>query len=149
MTGGLFGGYMTQLVSLSLRNIVKPEETASFDFPALDGLSIQLCYLGRDRLNAIRKECIVKRLSRGEAEESLDLAKFNILYSAAVIKGWKGFKLSYLSSLMLVDLPEGADPDSELEYTPENAEVLLRNSNIFDKFVSDILADLSNFTQRG
>ncbi len=140
---------MGQVISLNLRSIVKPEETASFDFPALEGFSIKLCYLGRDRLNELRRQCIVKKLLKGEPEESLDLTKFNILYSAAVIKGWEGLKMKYLSSLMLVDLPEGTDGEAELAYSEENAEVLLRNSNIFDKFVSDILADLANFTQRG
>lgn len=140
---------MGQVISLNLRSIVKPEETVSFDFPALEGFSVLLCYLGRDRLNELRRQCVVKKLSKGEVDESLDLTKFNILYSAAVIKGWEGFKMKYLRSLMLVDLPEGTDEEAELAYSEENAEALLRNSNIFDKFVSDTLSDLANFTRHG
>lgn len=136
-------------ISLNLSSLVKPEEIAEFDFEGLDGFTVKLCYLGRDKLNKLRKDCVVRKISRGEVDETLDLVKFNTMYSKDVVRGWSGLKLSYVSQLMLVGIPEGSDMDSELEYTPENAEALLKHSTHFDKFVSDTLADLSNFTKHG
>jgi len=134
---------------LSLKNMIKPEQAAEIDYPGLEGFTVTLNYLGRDKLTDIRKACVTKKLVKGQLEENLDFEKFNKLYSAAVIKGWKGFKMKYLTQLLLADLPDGVGPEDELEFTPENAEELLRHASDFDSFVSSTLADLSNFTKRG
>lgn len=137
------------MTSLSLKSMIKPEQAAEIEFPGLEGFKVMLNYLGREKLADIRKTCVTKKLVKGQIEESIDFDKFNRLYSDAVIKGWSGLKLKYVSQMMLVEIPEGNSEDAELPYTPENAEVLLRNANDFDTFVSSTLGDLSNFTKRG
>lgn len=137
------------MTALSLKSMIKPEQSAVIDFPGFEGFSVTLNYLGRERLAEIRKNCVTKKMEKGQLVESLDFDKFNRLYSEAVIKGWTGLKLKYLPQMMLVDLPEGYSEEDMLEYTPENAEFLLRNAGDFDSFVSATLGDLSNFTKRG
>ena len=39
------------------------------------------------------------------------------------------------------------NPEDELDYTQENAELLMRNSGDFDQWVTDTVGDLENFTQ--
>ncbi len=46
---------------------------------------------------------------------------------------------------MLVDLSSIKDLNEELEYSEENALVLMKNSTEFDNFISDVTSDLSNF----
>ena len=46
----------------------------------------------------------------------------------------------------MVDV-SGQDPESELEFTQENAEVMMRNSGDFDQWVTDTVGDLENFTE--
>ena len=79
-------------ISLNLSSLVKPEEIAEFDFEGLDGFTVKLCYLGRDKLNKLRKDCVVRKISRGEVDETLDLVKFNTMYSKEVVRGWSGLK---------------------------------------------------------
>ena len=79
-------------------------------------------------------------------EEQLDNDKFLVEYAKAVVKGWEGLKYSYLEELLLVDTSE-VDPEECLEYSDENAEILLKNSSEFDNWVSDQLGDLENFTK--
>ena len=134
---------------LSLKSMIKPEQSAEIDFPGFEGFTIILNYLGREKLAEIRRSCVTKKLNKGQLEETIDFDKFNSQYSAAVIKGWKGLKLKYVSQMMLVDIPEGNSEEDELPYTPENADFLLRNAADFDAFVSATLSDLSNFTKRG
>ena len=38
------------------------------------------------------------------------------------------------------------DPDDELSYTKDNAELLMKNSATFDTWVTDTVGDLENFT---
>lgn len=140
---------MSKVLSLNLNSIVKPEQAMDFDYPGFPGFSVKLCYLGRERLNAIRKACISKKVSKEGIQDSMDFEKFNRMYSEAVILGWKGLKMKYVSSMMLVDIPEGVDGDSELEFTIENAEAILKHSTEFDTFVTSTLGDLANFTKHG
>jgi len=133
---------------ISLKTLMKPSMTVSIDFPGMLGFSVELCYLAREELLALRKKCLNKKFNRSthQAEEVLDDDKFLTEYCKAVIKGWSGLKLSYLEELLLVDT-DGLDPDSELPYSQEEAEILMKNSNAFDTWVTETLGDLENFTK--
>jgi len=133
---------------ISLKSLMKPSMTVSIDFPGMNGFSVDLCYLAREELLALRKKCVSKKFNRSthQAEEIIDDDKFLTEYVKAVIKGWTGLKLSYLEELLLVDT-EGMDPDQELPYSLEEAEILMKNSGSFDTWVSDTLGDLENFTK--
>ena len=76
--------------------------------------------------------------------QELNEAKFLQEFSSAVIKNWKGLKLSYLEDLILVDL-KGQDVNKEMDYTPENAIVLVENSSEFDNWLNEVVFDLDNF----
>ena len=125
-----------------------PSKTVAIEFPGMEGFEIDLCYLAREELLKLRKKCITTKFNRKthQPEEVLDEEKFLTEYSAAVIKGWKGLKMSYLEELLLVDT-EGLDPDSELPYNAEEAEILMRNSNTFDTWTTEAVGDLENFTK--
>ena len=127
---------------------MKPSMTVSIDFPGMVGFSVDLCYLAREELLALRKKCLNKKFNRSthQAEEVLDEDRFLTEYCKAVIKGWSGLRLSYLEELLLVDT-DGLDPDSELPYSQEEAEILMKNSNAFDTWVTETLGDLENFTK--
>lgn len=127
---------------------MKPSMTVSIEFPGMEGFEVDLCFLAREELLALRKKCLQKKFNRSthQAEEVLDEDKFLKEYVSAIIKGWKGLKLSYLEELLLVDT-EGMDPDAELPYSQEEAEILMRNSNDFDTWVTDSVGDLENFTK--
>ena len=127
---------------------MKPSMTVSIDFPGMLGFSVELCYLAREELLALRKKCLNKKFNRSthQAEEVLDDDKFLTEYCKAVIKGWSGLKLSYLEELLLVDT-DGMDPDAELPYSQEEAEILMKNSGPFDTWVTETLGDLENFTK--
>jgi len=106
-----------------------------------------LCYLAREELLKLRKKCVSTKFDKKtrQPEEVLDEEKFLVEYCRAVIKSWSGLKFSYLEELLLVDV-SAYDPDDELPYTQENAELLMKNSNVFDSWVTETVGDLENFT---
>lgn len=132
---------------VSLSSLLTPSKTVSVDFPGYTGMSVELCYLGRDELIKLRKRCISTKFNRKtrQPEEELDEDKFIVEYCKAVIKDWSGIKFRYLEELLLVDV-SNLDPDDELPYTQENAELLMKNSNVFDTWVTEAVGDLENFT---
>ncbi len=132
---------------VSLASLITPSKTVTLDFPGYEGLKIDLCYLGREELLKLRKKCVTTKFNKKthQPEEELNDEKFLEEYCKAVIKGWAGFKYSYLEELLLVDVGD-LDPDDTLLYTQDNAELLMKNSTIFDGWVTEAVADLENFT---
>ena len=132
---------------VSLASLLTPSKTVSIDFPGYKGFSVDICYLGRDELLKLRKRCISTKFNKRthQPEEILDEDKFLEEYVSSVIKGWKGLKYSYLEEFLLVDV-SSYDPDDELPFTQENAELLMRNSNSFDSWITDTVSNLENFT---
>ena len=49
-----------------------------------------------------------------------------------------------LEDLILVDL-KGQEPDTEMPYNQENAQVLVENSSEFDNWLNEVVFDLENF----
>ena len=132
---------------VSLASLMTASKTVAIDFPGFTGMQVSLCYLGREELVKLRKRCVSTKFDRKtrQPEETLDEEKFIVEYCKAVIKGWSGLKYRYLEELLLVDI-SSLDPEDELAYTPDNAELLMKNSNTFDTWVTEAVGDLENFT---
>ena len=132
---------------VSLASLMTPSKTVNVDYPGFTGFSVDLCYLAREELIKVRKKCLSNKWNKRthQPEEELDDEKFLTEYAKAVIKGWKGLKYRYLEELLLVDISD-LDPDDELVYTQENAELLMKNATNFDTWVTDNVGDLENFT---
>lgn len=134
---------------ISLASLMTPSKTVTIDFPGYSGMSVDLCYLAREELVKLRKKCVTTKFDKKtrQPQEILDEEKFLTEYVRAVIKSWSGLKYRYLEELLLVDVAD-LDPDSELPYTQDNAELLMKNSNEFDTWVTETVGDLENFTGR-
>jgi hypothetical protein len=132
---------------ISLASLMTPSKTVTIDFPGYSGMSIDVCYLAREELIKLRKKCISTKFNKKthQPEEDLDEDKFLVEYCKAVIKGWKGLKYRYLEELLLVDI-SALDPDDCLPYTSDNAELLMKNANSFDTWITETVGDLENFT---
>ena len=131
---------------MDLKNLLVDSKTAWVDFPGLDGFSLELANLSRKELVNLRKRCTVNKFDRKTRifNEELDETKFVAEFTEATVKGWKGLKLGYLEDLILVDL-KGQNPETEVNYTQENAMVLVENSNEFDNWLNEVVFDLEHF----
>ncbi len=133
--------------SVSLASLLTPSKTLSMEYPDIEGWIVDLTYLAREELMKVRNRCLKQKFNKKTRafEEVLDDDLFLTNYVAAVIQDWKGLKYKDLKDLLLVDLGQ-VDPESELEYTQENAEVLMKNSPHFDTWLTECVGELENFT---
>jgi len=131
---------------MELKNLLVDSKTTWVEFPGLDGFEVELANLSRKELVNLRKRCTTNKFNRKTRgfEETLDEEKFVKEFSESTVKGWKGFKLGYLEDLLLVDLT-GKDPEVLMEYTLENAQLLVENSSEFDNWLNEVVFDLENF----
>ena len=139
---------MSEQQPVSLATLITPSKTVTLEFPGYDGFTVDLCHLGREELVKLRKKCVTTKFDRKTHNpiEELNEDLFLKNYCKAIIKGWSGFKYKYLEEFLLVDV-SSFDPEDCLVYTPDNAELLMKNSTSFDTWVSDTVGDLENFTK--
>tara|TARA_B100000965_G_scaffold71577_1_gene56492 strand:+ start:305 stop:757 length:453 start_codon:yes stop_codon:yes gene_type:complete len=131
---------------MELKRLMVDSKSAWIDFPGLEGFSVEVVNLSRKELTGIRKKCTTNKFDRKTRQitETLDEEKFVTEFAAKSIKGWKGLKLKYLETLLLVDT-ENEDPEKELPYSIDNAETLVTNSNEFDTWLNEVVFDLDLF----
>lgn len=133
------------IVSLELKTLLVPSKEVDVEYPGMPGFNVKLAFLSRDTLIDLRKKATTTKFSRGrEISESLDDELFLKLFVERTIRGWTGFKLSYLLQLAPVDLGD-VDVEKELEFTQNNALFLMKSSSDFDSWVNSVISDLGNF----
>tara|TARA_B100000073_G_C23652457_1_gene541150 strand:- start:447 stop:869 length:423 start_codon:yes stop_codon:yes gene_type:complete len=132
---------------ISLATLMTPSKTVTLDYPGFANFSVDVTYLAREELLKLRKRCVTTKFNRKtrQPEEELNEDLFLVEYVKAVIQGWTGLKFRYLEELLLVDV-SAYEPDDELPFTSENAELLMKNSGDFDTWITEVVGDLENFT---
>ena len=131
---------------MELKKLMVDSKSVWMDFPGLEGFSVEVANLSRKELNGIRKRCTTSKFDRKtrQINEILDEDKFVTEFSKAVIKDWKGLTIANLETLILIDT-NNQDVEKEIEYSEENAEVLVTNSSEFDTWLNEVVFDLENF----
>jgi len=131
---------------MELKKLMVDTKSAWVDFPGLDGFSVEVVNLSRKELNGLRKRCTGQKFDRKSRAvvETLDEDKFIKEFSEATLKNWKGLTLEHLETLILIEVGD-QDPSSEVEFTVDNAEVLVTNSTEFDTWLNEVVFDLDNF----
>lgn len=132
----------------TLKDLLVKEKTIVQSYPGCKDFEITLAYLSKESMNSLRKKATVTTFDRKnhQAVESIDEVIFSKNFVKAVIKDWSGLKYRYLEDLVPVDLSNVEDLDATLEYSEETAEMLLKNSTDFDRWIGVIVNDLQNFT---
>jgi hypothetical protein len=130
----------------SIKSLLVPSKEVEVEYPGLPDFKISIAFLSRETLQNLRKKAVKSTFSRGKLAEELNDELFLKLYVDASIKGWSGFKLSYLEQLAPVDLGD-ADPEDLISYSPDEALSLMKSSSSFDSFISEQVTDLGNFSK--
>jgi len=133
---------------ISLKSIIKETSIIEEEFPGYNGFIVTVAYPGRNALVEARKGATIEKMNRRtqQVQQEFDEDKFLEKYVDLVIKGWKGLKVSYLQEIALVDA-EGLDPEDEIPFNHDNALVLIRNSPVFDNWITEVANDMENFTK--
>jgi hypothetical protein len=132
---------------LTLNSLLVPSKEIEVDYPGLDGFKVKLAFLSREELIKIRKKATKIVFKNRQPSDEFNEELFLKLYVDAVVKGWFGLKYKYLNELVLVDLSKVKDMEACLDFSVENALLLMKNSTEFDAFISETISDLQAFTK--
>ena len=134
---------------MELKSLLVDSKTTWVEFPGLIGFEVELANLSRKELVNLRKKCTINKFNRKtrQFEDELNDEKFVVEFTKATVKNWRGLKLDFLEDLLLVDL-KGQDPETEMNYSEENAQTLVENSSEFDNWLNEVVFDLENFRSK-
>ncbi len=123
------------------------ETTIEVEYQEIDGFVISLVYLNRDDLMKIRNRSLTYKFNKRtrQREEEIDNDKFLDEYTKKAIKGWKGLFVKDLPQLLPIDMTN-ADASEEITYNEVEALELIKNSTVFDQFITDAMQDYEQFT---
>jgi len=132
-----------------ISKLIAKETTAWVEFPDIDGFEVNLRFLSREDLMKVRSQALTFKFNKRtrQREEEVDNERFLEGYSEKAIAGWKGLKAKYLPVLLPVDI-SAMDANEEIEYSSEDAIELLKNSTIFDQFITDCMNDFEQFSKK-
>jgi len=134
---------------MDLAKLIVPISTTKIDYPGMPGFEVELAYLTKDELMKLRDKCTTQKLDRKTRamKEEIDSDLFQEIYINAILKNWTGLKYKYLKSMLPVDLSDVEDEEEELEYSEDNAQLLMKNGVDFDSWVTSVLDDVEVFTK--
>lgn len=132
-----------------IKNMISDQSSIWAEFPDIDGFEINLKYLTREDLMKVRNASLTYKFNKRtrQREEEVDNDRFLENYAERAILGWKGLKIKHMPALMPVDI-SGMDGEENIEYSSEDAIELLKNSTIFDQFVTDTMNDFEQFSKK-
>jgi len=132
-----------------IKNLIAKETTSWVEFPDIDGFEVNLRYLTREDLMKIRNQALTFKFNKRtrQREEEIDNDKFLEAYAEKAIVGWRVLKVKHLPVLLPVDI-SGMDANDEMEYSEDDAIELLKNSTIFDQFITDCMNDFEQFSKK-
>jgi len=130
-----------------IASLMATETVVDVEFPDIEGFIINLVYLTRDDLMKIRNQSLSFKFNKRtrQREEEIDNDKFLEAYTARAIKGWKGLKVKHLPLLLPVDISSMSSEES-VDYSEEEALDLIKNSTVFDQFVTDTMNEFEQFS---
>ena len=130
-----------------IKAAIAKESTSWVDVPGIEGFEVHLRFLTREDLTKIRDRSTSFKFSKKthQREDETDSAKFLEIYAGKAIIDWRGFKVKHLVELFPADI-SSMDPEETLEYDEEDALALLKNSTIFDQFITDTMNDFEQFS---
>ncbi len=132
-----------------IKNLIAEQSSVWVEYPDIDGFEVNLKYLTREDLMKIRNASLTYKFNKRtrQREEEIDNDRFLENYAEKAILGWKGLKVKHMPALMPVDI-SGIDGEDDIEYSSEDAIELLKNSTVFDQFITDTMNDFEQFSKK-
>ena len=132
-----------------IKNMIAEQSSIWVEYPDIDGFEVNLAYLNREDLMKIRNASLTFKFNKRtrQREEEVDNDRFLENYAEKAIISWKGLKVKHMPALMPVDI-SGMDANDDIEYSNEDAIELLKNSTVFDQFITDTMNDFEQFSKK-
>lgn len=129
---------------INLKDVSIDTRTVEVDYPGLEGFKVSLNYMSRATSKRIIESARKDEMKNGMVMSVQDDDKFLDAFVDHAIAGWTGLTLDYVEKIMLIDIGDN-DPSTVVEFSKDNAIMLMKNSAAFDSFVNATVFQLDTF----
>lgn len=130
---------------IDLKNLVIDTKEVEVEYPGIEGFKVKVRYISRAKSKELLESAEVKEFKNGMfVGTKRDEDKFVDKFVSHCICGWSGLTLEAVSHLLLIDV-SGQDMSTEVQYSHDNAVMLLKNSTAFNAFIDKTVFDLDCF----
>jgi len=107
-------------------------------------------YCGKKAITKARKKSLQKKLNpkTHQFEEDIDEEKFDFELMNAMVQGWWGLKAKHVPEILdpTIFNIEITDPETEIPFTPESKDILIKNYNLtFNRFITTAAMDIETY----
>lgn len=133
---------------INLKDIAQETKTAKLDYPGYPEFKVTVNLITRPMAQRIHKSCMEVRMSEtGIMQEQLNEDKFAVKFIDAAVTSWEGLTGKVIKELMPVD-EDAISDDDEIPYSQDNALMLGKNSDQFDKWLNEVVFKLRHFRRK-
>lgn len=133
---------------LNLKDLVIDTKTAEVEYPGYPDFKVKLQFVSRAASRKLLDQSTVKKYKNGQyIGDGTDDEKFAELFAKSAVVGWSGLTLDIVSDLLLIDAGD-KDLDTPVEYSEDNAIMLMQNSVAFNRFVDGSVFEIDTFRTR-
>jgi len=122
--------------------MIKNEEVKTVWVTFVDDFKIELRYLPRFELQKLAKKSTVAGWERHQKIDKLDDDIYLRSFIERTIVSWKGLTQTTLAKIIPIKV---TNPETELDFSIDNAFQLLKNAYDLDTFITNSVMDLSKF----
>ena len=131
---------------MDLKSLMVDSKSVWVPYPGCKGFEVEITNLSRKELIKLRTRCTSQKFDRKlrTVIEDLDEERFVEEFTKATVKNWKGLTIEHVESLVLIEIGDNP-PETEVEFSLENAQMLVSSSTEFDQWLNEVVFDLDNF----
>ncbi|ATS94098.1 tape measure chaperone [Pectobacterium phage DU_PP_V] len=132
---------------INLRDISVSTREIEVVYEGMPNFKITLAYMSRAQSKKVVEASKKGEWVNGQLVHSQNEDLFTESFVKEAIKGWTGLTLGDVEKLMLVDFGD-QDPNTPIEFSIDNAVMLMRESTAFDSFINRTVFHLDSFRSK-
>lgn len=128
---------------INLRDMVLETKQIEAPYPGMDHFKVKLNYIPRKKTREIMEASRKTEWVNGVAIQVQDEEKLLENFVTEAIAGWTGLTIGDVEKLLLIDTD--ATPETPVEFSLDNAMLMVRNSSSFDTWLNNTVYSLDSF----
>ena len=131
-------------MSINLKDIALDTKQITVAYPGLPHFKLKVNYVSRKLSKKILEAAQENQFVNGIAVKVQNDDKFAEEFVKVAIAGWEGLTVADVEKLMLIEVPEDR-LDDKVEFSIDNAMMLVRNSSAFETWMNSTVFHLDTF----
>lgn len=130
-------------MTINLKDIAIETRQIEVAYPGMPNFKVKLNFVSRKATRKMVEDSMVDKWENGMLTKRQDDDKFLEVFVTRTIAGWSGLTIGDVEKIMLIETDN--DPETPVEFSIDNAMMLVRHSPSFDSWINETVFQLDTF----